>query len=78
MIVKEITQDGILYNRRIRYCGTSVCCAGILALELVQGARMCSSDYQSCHVSTVQCPNSQFVEIILVFQGNATLFTISH
>jgi len=46
--------------------------------ERVHSARMCSSVHEGSHVWAIQCPDSWCAEIMLMFHGNAILFTISH
>ena len=46
--------------------------------ERVRGARTCSSVNEGSRVWAMQCPDSWYAEIMLMFHGNAILFTISH
>jgi hypothetical protein len=39
--------------------------------ERVHSARVCSSVHEGSHVLAIQCPDSGFAKIMLMFHGNA-------
>lgn len=73
----------MLCNMITSYCGSSVCCVGIWVAEQIVLLNVCIvpecvAVFMREVVWAVRCPDSWFAVIMLMFHGNAILFTISH